>query len=119
MAPWIFSTCTRLAMDRLRHRARRDAAWQEQVQAAARAEGGDPATPGPRRGRRRPAARAACARVIADLDRETQQVVVLVLLRGADPRGGGGGPGPAARGGRRAHPPLSGPGQRPVKTGEA
>ena len=69
IGPWMLSTSTSLAIDRLQHRAREDQAWQDQVRAAVRDEEdlarllADP---------------EVLRRVLAELDRETQEVVVLV-----------------------------------------
>jgi RNA polymerase sigma factor (sigma-70 family) len=69
VGPWIFSTSTSLAIDRLRHRVRHDADWREEVLAAVQGEDDLPALLA------RP---EILRRVLAELDRETQEVVVLV-----------------------------------------
>ncbi len=72
IAAWIFTTSTNLAIDRVRHRARRDAAWQDEVRAAARGC---------------PDAESLLAnheiarKVLASLDHKTQEVVVLVIFQ--------------------------------------
>ena len=71
IASWIFSTSTTLAIDHLRDRARRDDTWEAKLRAAARREDDIEAVLG-----RRDIARL----VLARLDRETQEVVVLVLF---------------------------------------
>jgi RNA polymerase sigma factor (sigma-70 family) len=70
IASWIFTTSTNLAIDRLRHRARRDPAWEAEVRAAARA-GADTET--------LLADHEISRKVLASLDRKTQEVVVLVI----------------------------------------
>jgi DNA-directed RNA polymerase specialized sigma24 family protein len=68
-APWILSTSTSLAIERLRLRVRRDSQWQSQLEAARRETEDLPALLA------RP---ELLRRVLADLDRQTQAVVVLV-----------------------------------------
>jgi DNA-directed RNA polymerase specialized sigma24 family protein len=71
LGPWIFSTSTSLAIERLKHRVRHDAAWQAEVKVAVRGDEDLPALLD------RP---EILRRVLAELDRETQEVVVLVLF---------------------------------------
>jgi RNA polymerase sigma factor (sigma-70 family) len=76
VGPWIFSTSTSLAIDRLRQRARQDAAWEAEVRQEVQ---GDEdlsvllARP------------EILRRVLAELDRETQEVVVLVRFEELTP----------------------------------
>jgi RNA polymerase sigma-70 factor, ECF subfamily len=71
IASWIFTTSTNLAIDRVRHRARRDAAWEAEVRAAARG-GADVET--------LLGDHEIARKVLASLDRKTQEVVVLVIF---------------------------------------
>jgi RNA polymerase sigma factor (sigma-70 family) len=76
VGPWMFSTSTSLAIDRLRQRARQDTTWRDEVQAAARAEADvDTLLASPE----------ILRRVLAELDRETQEVVVLVRFEELTP----------------------------------
>jgi RNA polymerase sigma factor (sigma-70 family) len=69
VAPWILSTSTSLAIDRLRQRVRRDSDWPEQVREAARADQDLSALlDNPE----------LLRRVLAELPPGTQEVVVLV-----------------------------------------
>jgi RNA polymerase sigma-70 factor (ECF subfamily) len=71
MAAWIFTTSTNLAIDRIRYRARRDAAWEAEVRDTARAGASAEALLGDHEITRK---------VLASLDRRTQEVVVAVIF---------------------------------------
>ncbi len=71
IAPWMFSTSTSLAIERLRQRAREDVVWRAEVEDAVRDQDDIEALL---------AEPEILRRVLAELDRETQEVVVLVRL---------------------------------------
>ncbi len=70
-ASWIYTTSTRLAIDRLRHRARRDSGWEHEVRATL--EGADDVETLLTRG-------DLSRKVLAVLDPKTQEAVVAVYF---------------------------------------
>jgi RNA polymerase sigma-70 factor (ECF subfamily) len=71
MTAWIYTTSTRLAIDRLRYRARRDPSWQTAVGEAIAAQKG-------RSIDELLADRDLCRRLLARMDPKVQEAVVLV-----------------------------------------
>jgi RNA polymerase sigma factor (sigma-70 family) len=71
IASWIYSTSTHLAIDRLRHRLRRDQTWEGDVAASLeQPEDIDTLL----------AHKELCRRVLVEMDRRTQEAVVLVYF---------------------------------------
>jgi RNA polymerase sigma factor (sigma-70 family) len=71
---WLLVATTNAALDRLRHRARRDEAWRDEVRAAL--SGGDLTID------RLVEAQDACRRLLGRIDEKTGQVAAMVLVDG-------------------------------------